>query len=250
MVRLTPQQRALVIKTYYETGSSIVETQKKLSSYFGVHYVNKAKQILHALYTLREVSKPGRLRTRRARQNLFTVRENNNENASVHTTRAGKNLTRILFHPYPTKLQKPDDINGKESVSSSGENGVSVTDIDPVRQRLLVDEVGDAVNSSSTAITDTSNAIQETYKESMYSPPHKKSNCIQYLNNSDNIESEVDSSVCNEHLENNIKDYCTLLRTLPTSLTPVENNIRDNKTLLRTILTRTPTHCHSSVRYF
>ncbi|KAB7495301.1 hypothetical protein Anas_10976 [Armadillidium nasatum] len=231
MVRLTPQQRALVIKTYYETGSSIVETQKKLSSYFGVHYVNKANQILHALYTLREFSKPGRLRTRRARQNLFTVRENNNENVGVYTTR--KNLTRILFHPYPTKLQKPED-NGKESVSSSssGENGASVNDIDPVRQRLLVDEVGDAVNSSSLEITDTSNAIQETYKEPMDCPPHKKSNFTEYLNNSDNRESEVDSSVCNEHLENNIKDYCTLLRTLPTSLTPVENNIRDNKTLL------------------
>ncbi|KAB7495302.1 Tigger transposable element-derived protein 1, partial [Armadillidium nasatum] len=157
----------------------------------------------------------------------------------------------------------------KEVIRATNESSTSTSEDYPVKQKGIVDEVDDAVKSSEK-VKDSSNSIyiQETYKETKDCPPHKISTCTQYLNNNDNIESEFNSSVSNEHIENNNKDGSTLLSTLPPSRTRIENikensiplrvistvtrtrtenNIKDNSALLRTIPTSTLTRIENNI---
>ncbi|KAL7640881.1 UNVERIFIED_CONTAM: hypothetical protein RMT77_008018 [Armadillidium vulgare] len=146
-----------------------------------------------------------------------------------------------------TRLVKKD-LKEKEAIRATSESGTSTSEDYPIKQKGIVDEVDDAVKSSEK-VTNSSNSIyiQETYKETKDCPPHKISNCSQYLNNNDNIESEFDSSVSNEHVKNNNRDSSTLLSTLPPSRTPIEN-IKENSTPLRAIPIVTGTRIENNIK--
>lgn len=82
MEHLTPQQRCMIIKTFYQNGSSIVKTRRKLRDFFGLHHIPSKSTVQRVIknfetrYTLQDLPKPGRARTARTPQNIATVRQN------------------------------------------------------------------------------------------------------------------------------------------------------------------------------
>jgi len=79
------EQRVLIIKTIYQNGSSVLQTQRKLHDSFGQNHIPHKTTILHIVKNfetrrIADVLKFGRPHSARTAENITTVRDSVAEN--------------------------------------------------------------------------------------------------------------------------------------------------------------------------
>ncbi|CAK9833779.1 hypothetical protein ANTRET_LOCUS10412 [Anthophora retusa] len=99
MERLTPQQRVIVVKIYYQNQSSVVQTQRRLRDIFGRNYVPSKSTILRiiknfeTLFTVADRPKSGRPRSPQSNEkNIESVKSSVAENPETSIKRRAQEL--------------------------------------------------------------------------------------------------------------------------------------------------------------
>lgn len=121
MKNFTTQQRIIIVKTYYENGSSISSTRRELSKKFGLKEmpsINCIRNLINKFEehgTVTDTAKPGRPKNVRSPTNISKVLESAQDNPGMSIRRRSKeldisqtSLQRILkldLHMKPYKIQ-------------------------------------------------------------------------------------------------------------------------------------------------